>query len=91
MTRASKSQKLRGVIQHPQGVERGEVKETGGMIIRKLEYLIALAKAGHYGRAAEACHVSQPTLSRFAHICFPKSSAPTFPIISTRAPSRAAA
>jgi DNA-binding transcriptional LysR family regulator len=25
--------------------------------------LIALAKAGHYGRAAEACHVSQPTLS----------------------------
>jgi len=63
LTRASKSQKLRGVIQHPQGVERGEVKETGGMIIRKLEYLIALAKAGHYGRAAEACHVSQPTLS----------------------------
>jgi DNA-binding transcriptional LysR family regulator len=33
------------------------------MIIRKLEYLIALAKAGHFGRAAEACHVSQPTLS----------------------------
>lgn len=33
------------------------------MIIRKLEYLIALAKEGHFGRAAEACHVSQPTLS----------------------------
>jgi DNA-binding transcriptional LysR family regulator len=33
------------------------------MIIRKLEYLIALAKEEHFGRAAEACHVSQPTLS----------------------------
>lgn len=33
------------------------------MIIRKLEYLIALAKEGHFGRAAETCHVSQPTLS----------------------------
>ncbi len=33
------------------------------MIIRKLEYLIALAKEGHFARAAEACHVSQPTLS----------------------------
>jgi DNA-binding transcriptional LysR family regulator len=33
------------------------------MIIRKLEYLLALAKEGHFARAAEACHVSQPTLS----------------------------
>jgi len=33
------------------------------MIIRKLEYLMALAKEGHYARAAQACHVSQPTLS----------------------------
>ena len=33
------------------------------MIIRKLEYLMALAREGHFGRAAEACHVSQPTLS----------------------------
>jgi DNA-binding transcriptional LysR family regulator len=33
------------------------------MIIRKLEYLIALANEGHFGRAAEVCHVSQPTLS----------------------------
>jgi DNA-binding transcriptional LysR family regulator len=33
------------------------------MIFRKLEYLIALAKEGHFARAAEACHVSQPTLS----------------------------
>jgi DNA-binding transcriptional LysR family regulator len=30
---------------------------------RKLEYLVALAKEGHFARAASACHVSQPTLS----------------------------
>jgi DNA-binding transcriptional LysR family regulator len=30
---------------------------------RKLEYLMALAKEGHFARAAAACHVSQPTLS----------------------------
>ncbi len=33
------------------------------MIIRKVEYLIALAKHRHFGRAAETCRVSQPTLS----------------------------
>ncbi len=33
------------------------------MIIRKLEYLLALAKEGHFARAAAACHVSQPALS----------------------------
>lgn len=33
------------------------------MIARKLEYLIALAKEGHFARAAAACHVSQPALS----------------------------
>jgi LysR family hydrogen peroxide-inducible transcriptional activator len=33
------------------------------MNLRDLEYLIALAEKGHFGRAAEACHVSQPTLS----------------------------
>jgi DNA-binding transcriptional LysR family regulator len=33
------------------------------MKVRKLEYLIALAKEGHFSRAAAACHVSQPTLS----------------------------
>jgi len=30
---------------------------------RRLEYLIALAKEAHFGRAAAACHVSQPSLS----------------------------
>jgi len=33
------------------------------MIIRNFEYLIALAAEGHFGNAAKACHVSQPTLS----------------------------
>jgi DNA-binding transcriptional LysR family regulator len=33
------------------------------MKVRKLEYLIALAKEGHFARAAAACRVSQPTLS----------------------------
>lgn len=34
-----------------------------GLTLRELEYLVAVADAGHFGRAAEACHVSQPTLS----------------------------
>ena len=33
------------------------------MVSRQLEYLVALAREKHFGRAAEACHVSQPTLS----------------------------
>ena len=33
------------------------------MVIRQLEYLVALAREKHFGRAAEACHVTQPTLS----------------------------
>ncbi len=33
------------------------------MLSRKLEYLMALAKEGHFARAAAACHVSQPSLS----------------------------
>jgi LysR family transcriptional regulator, hydrogen peroxide-inducible genes activator len=31
--------------------------------LRDLEYLVAVVDHGHFGRAAEACHVSQPTLS----------------------------
>jgi len=33
------------------------------MFIRQLEYLAALDRERHFGRAAVACHVSQPTLS----------------------------
>jgi LysR family hydrogen peroxide-inducible transcriptional activator len=31
--------------------------------LTELRYLVALANRGHFGRAAEDCHVSQPTLS----------------------------
>ena len=33
------------------------------MFLRQLEYLVALDRARHFGRAAAACHVTQPTLS----------------------------
>lgn len=33
------------------------------MFIRQIHYLLALAKTGHFGRAAEISHVSQPALS----------------------------
>ena len=33
------------------------------MVLRQFEYLVALARERHFGRAAEACHVTQPTLS----------------------------
>jgi LysR family hydrogen peroxide-inducible transcriptional activator len=33
------------------------------MNIRDLEYAVMVAELGHFGRAAEACHVSQPALS----------------------------
>lgn len=33
------------------------------ILIRQLEYLVALAREQHFGRAARACHASQPALS----------------------------
>lgn len=33
------------------------------MTLTELKYIVMLAKEQHFGRAAEACHVSQPTLS----------------------------
>lgn len=33
------------------------------MFLRQFEYLVSLEEHGHFGRAAEHCHVSQPSLS----------------------------
>jgi LysR family hydrogen peroxide-inducible transcriptional activator len=35
--------------------------------LTQLEYLVAVEKLRHFGRAAKACHVSQPTLSMQLH------------------------
>ena len=37
--------------------------QAGAALIDKLEFLLALAREKHFGRAAEACGVTQPTLS----------------------------
>lgn len=36
---------------------------VGDIVIRQLEYFVALAREEHFGRAAQACHSSQPALS----------------------------
>ena len=33
------------------------------MFLRQFQYLVALEQEQHFGRAAEKCHVSQPSLS----------------------------
>ena len=33
------------------------------MTLTELKYIVAVARDRHFGKAAEACHVSQPTLS----------------------------
>jgi DNA-binding transcriptional LysR family regulator len=35
-----------------------------GLVLEKLEFMIALAREKHFGRAAESCGVAQPTLSQ---------------------------
>jgi LysR family transcriptional regulator, hydrogen peroxide-inducible genes activator len=41
----------------------GEQDPQASMTITELSYIVALAQEQHFGRAAERCHVSQPTLS----------------------------
>lgn len=38
-------------------------RRTPTVFIRQLQYLVTLARERHFGRAADACNVSQPTLS----------------------------
>ena len=33
------------------------------MMLTELKYIVAVARERHFGRGAEVCHVSQPTLS----------------------------
>ncbi|MEY4100635.1 MAG: hypothetical protein RL300_1806 [Pseudomonadota bacterium] len=37
--------------------------ENSGMTLTELKYIVAVARERHFGKAAEACYVSQPTLS----------------------------
>lgn len=41
----------------------GTRRRLTAMLLRRLEYLTALSREEHFGRAADACHVSQPALS----------------------------
>lgn len=45
------------------GSDTGTIRGRREVNIRDLEYVVAVAEHGHFGRAATACHVSQPALS----------------------------
>src|SRR5262245_45926590 len=46
------------------GNDFGRVRRRGrAMTLTELRYIVALGQEQHFGRAAERCHVSQPTLS----------------------------
>jgi DNA-binding MarR family transcriptional regulator len=42
---------------------RSATWSAGSMTLTELKYIVAVARERHFGRAAEACFVSQPTLS----------------------------
>jgi LysR family transcriptional regulator, hydrogen peroxide-inducible genes activator len=44
-------------------IDRRSLTDGGAMTLQELRYLVALADEGHFARAAERCHVGQPTLS----------------------------
>ena len=44
-------------------VHRKNFNERNDMTLQQLEYIMAVARYGHFGRAADACNVTQPTLS----------------------------
>lgn len=55
--------------------------------LTQLQYILAVEQTGHFGRAASACHVSQPTLSaqiqkaesELGVVIFDRNSRPTVP------------
>jgi DNA-binding transcriptional LysR family regulator len=58
-----------GAVKECREVEAGSastpfpLRGRSTMVLRQLEYLVALSREKHFGRAALACNVSQPTLS----------------------------
>jgi DNA-binding transcriptional LysR family regulator len=48
------------------------------MFLKQFQYLIAVAEEGHFGRAAERCHVTQPSLSTGIKLLELEIGAPIF-------------